>query len=106
MSISRQRATNAQPIRSGLFLRHGSGLAAPVSRGAEKRHELRPLDTGFDFDGPGLGIELQNALQCPRIDQFSIFGKLLAARCVTPSRDAYGLAVSAGATNDLPQLVQ
>ena len=93
--IGRQRAAECQAVGAGLLLNDAPGRGASLLHGDQALHELRPLDAGIGLDDPALGIECDDPVHGPHVDEDRPGGELLAAHGMSAAGDAHRPAFGA-----------
>jgi hypothetical protein len=87
--VRRQRAPDAEPIRSGLLLHEGPWPGGVKLRLVEVRVQRGPLDSCLDLDLPLHAVELDHSGEAVHVDHVRAAGELLSAHRMTPSGDAH-----------------
>ena len=85
--IARERAGQAESIRTGLLLVDSPLSIASLLRAIQIVDQLRPLNPALDGDHAPFSIEVEDTVQRPRIDEQRRLTELLAAHRVTAASD-------------------
>ena len=99
MHIRRERASDAQPVGSGLLLHKRPGLLRVLLAFFEILVQLRPLDPGFNFNFAVDAIKLDDASETVHVDERRVRAELLSAHRVFAARNADRSAFRPGCTN-------
>jgi hypothetical protein len=94
--IGGERPAERQPIGAGLLLDDAPGQRLALLQGDQAVHQLRPLDAGLDIHDPALGVERDDAVHRPHVDEHPASGELLTAHGMPPAGDCDRLALAAG----------
>src|SRR4029079_16306284 len=106
VNVGGERSAYRQTVCAGLLL-NDAPLPGLASAGPQQvRHELRPVDAGFDGDEAALDIQIEHSTESAHVEQQRAPAKLLTAHRMTSTRDADLLAEGRGAAHDLSQLRQ
>jgi hypothetical protein len=95
VDIGGERAAERESVGAGLLLDDAPARPALPLYGDQAVDQLRPLDAGLGFDHAALGVEGDDPLHRPRVDEHRVGGELLAAHGVPSAGHADRLARAA-----------
>jgi hypothetical protein len=105
VNIRGQRATQRQPVRTGLLLKNAELRFAPALPAGKLAQQVGPFDAGLGFDGAISGIERYHPVQAAHVQEEHAGSELLPAHGVAAAGDADGQTLLASIDNGGAELI-